>query len=106
MLTYESQIVLKATPQKAWNSFRTFGAIHEWHPATAGRRLLVGQNGKPPAVREFRPKGGGFVISELRSYDEGSKRSKYRIIKTPCQRSGLSDAATPGHARQASRAAE
>lgn len=82
VLKYESQVTLKASPQKAWDSFKTFGAIHEWHPATEGTRLLVGENGKPLAVREFQLKGGGFVISELLAYDESKKRFKYRIIKT------------------------
>jgi mxaD protein len=83
VLKYKSEVALKAPPQKAWDSFKTFGAIHEWHPATEGTKLLVGENGKPLAVREFQIKGGpGFVISELLAYDEGRKRFKYRIIKT------------------------
>jgi mxaD protein len=83
MLKYKSEITLKASPQKAWDSFKTFGAIHDWHPATEGCRLLVGENGKPLAVREFQLKGGGgFVISELLSYDEARKHFRYRIIKT------------------------
>ncbi len=82
VLKYESQVTLKASPQKAWDSFKTFGAIHEWHPATEGTKLLVGENGKPLAVREFQLKGGGFVISELLAYDEAKKHFKYRIIKT------------------------
>jgi mxaD protein len=74
---------LKASPQKAWDSFKTFGSIHDWHPATENSKLLVGQNGKPLAVREFQLKGGpGFVISELLSYDEAKKHFRYRIIKT------------------------
>ena len=82
VLKYKSEITLKASPQKAWDSFKTFGAIHEWHPATEGTKLLVGENGKPLAVREFQLKGGGFVISELLAYDEKRKHFKYRIIKT------------------------
>jgi mxaD protein len=83
VLKYKSEIALAASPQKAWDSFKTFGKIHEWHPATEGSRLLVGQEGKPLAVREFQLKGGpGFVISELLDYKEGKKWFKYRIIKT------------------------
>jgi mxaD protein len=83
VLSYKSQIALKASPQKAWNSFKKFDSIHEWHPATEGTKLLVGQNGKPLAVREFQLKGGpGFVISELLAYDEARRWFKYRIIKT------------------------
>ena len=81
-LKYASQIDSKATPQKAWESFRKFDSIHEWHPATEGTKLLVGSNGKALAVRGFQLKGGGFVISELLAYDEGRKWFKYRIIKT------------------------
>ena len=81
-LKYKSEIALKASPRKAWDSFKTFGAIHEWHPATEGTKLLVGENGKALAVREFQLKGGGFVISELLSYDEARKHFKYRILKT------------------------
>jgi mxaD protein len=82
-LKYKSEIALKASPQKAWDSFKTFGSIHDWHPATENSRLLVGQNGKALAVREFQIKGGpAFVISELLSYDEGRKHFRYRIIKT------------------------
>ena len=83
VLKHKSEITLKASPQKAWDSFKTFGAIHDWHPATEGTKLLVGANGKPLAVREFQLKGGdGFVISELLAYDEARKHFKYRIIKT------------------------
>jgi mxaD protein len=82
VLKYESEITLKASPQKAWGSFKTFSAIHAWHPATEGTRLLVGRDGKPLAVREFQLKGGGFVISELLTYQEGQKRFTYRILKT------------------------
>ena len=82
LLKYKSQVTLKAAPQKAWDAFKKFDAIHEWHPATEGTRLLVGQNAKALAVREFQLKGGGFVISELLAYDEGRKWFRYRIIKT------------------------
>lgn len=82
MLSYTSQITLKASPQKAWDAFKKFDSIHEWHPVTEGTRLLVGENGKPLAVREFQLKGGGFVISELLAYDEAKKWFRYRIIKT------------------------
>ena len=74
-LNYKSEVTVKTSPQKAWDSFKTFGAIHEWHPATEGTKLLVGENGKPLAVREFQLKGGGgFVISELLAYNEVGKR--------------------------------
>lgn len=82
VLKYKSEVALKAPPAKAWDSFKTFSAIHEWHPVTEGTRLLVGEDGKALAVREFQLKGGGFVISELLSYSESSRRFKYRIIKT------------------------
>jgi mxaD protein len=82
LLKYKSEITLKASPQKAWNAFKKFDSIHEWHPATEGTKLLVGENGKPLAVREFQVKGGAFVISELLAYDEAKKWFRYRIIKT------------------------
>ena len=83
-LKYKSQIALKASPQKAWDSFKTFDAIHTWHPATEGAHLLVGSNGKPLAVREFKLKGdpNSFVISELLAYNEARQWFRYRIIKT------------------------
>jgi len=82
VLRYQSEVAVAASPQKAWDSFKTFSAIHAWHPATEGTRLLVGKDGQPLAVREFQLKGGGFVISELLAYDEAKRRFKYRIIKT------------------------
>ncbi|WP_028998321.1 SRPBCC family protein [Azohydromonas australica] len=82
VLKYESQVTLKASPQKAWDAIKTFDKIHEWHPATEGTKLLVGENGKPLAVREFQVKGGASVISELLAYDEKKKWYRYRIIKT------------------------
>ena len=54
-------------------SFKTFSAIHEWHPVTEGTKLLVGEDGRPLAVREFQLKGGGSVISELLTYNEARK---------------------------------
>jgi mxaD protein len=82
VLKYKDQVTLKAPPQKAWNTFKDFDSIHKWHPATENTVLLVGQNGKPLAVREFQVKGGAFVISELLAYDEAKRWFKYRIIKT------------------------
>ena len=83
VLQYKDQITVKAPPQKTWDSFKTFDSIHTWHPATEGTKLLVGQNGKALAVREFRIKGGdAFVISELLAFDEAKKWFRYRIIKT------------------------
>jgi|GEM_PF-1067169 len=82
VLKYSSEIAVKASPEKAWDSFKKFDSIHEWHPVTEGTKLLVGQNGKPLAVREFQLKGGGFVISELLAYDEAKRWYRYRIIKT------------------------
>jgi len=82
ILHYKDQIKLKASPQQAWDTFKQFDSIHTWHPATEGTVLLVGENGKPLAVREFQLKGGGFVISELLDYDEAKMWFQYRIIKT------------------------
>jgi mxaD protein len=83
VLKHKDEITLKATPQKAWDTFKDFDSIHKWHPATENTVLLVGQNGKPLAVREFQIKGAGaFVISELLAYDERKRWFKYRIIKT------------------------
>jgi len=82
LLFHKDQITLKASPQKAWDLFKVFDAIHTWHPATEKCVMLVGENGKPLAVREFQLKGGGFVISELLDYDEHKQWFKYRILKT------------------------
>lgn len=82
VLRYQEQIALKASPQQSWNAIKVFDSIHLWHPVTEGTVLLVGENGKPLAVREFQVKGGGFVISELLAYDEAKKWFRYRIIKT------------------------
>ena len=82
VLKYKDEVALKASPQKAWDTFKAFDSIHKWHPATENTVLLVGQNGRPLAVREFQVKGGAFVISELLAYDEGKRWFKYRIIKT------------------------
>ncbi len=82
VLHYKDQITLKADPQKVWDKIKKFDSIHTWHPAAEGTVLLVGENGKPLAVREFQVEGGGFVISELLDYDETKRWFKYRIIKT------------------------
>jgi len=82
MLHFEDKVALKASPDVAWNSFKTFDKIDAWHPATENCAMLEGENGKPLAVREFQLKGGGFVISELLDYDESRKWFRYRILKT------------------------
>lgn len=81
-LRYASRITLVAHPQKAWDAIKDFDSIHLWHPATEATVLLVGENGKPLAVREFQVKGGGFVISELLAFEEEKRWFRYRIIKT------------------------
>lgn len=83
VLKYKSEIALTASLQKAWDAFKTFSALHAWHPATEGCKLLVGEDGKPLAVREFQRKGGGgFVINELLICNEQRKRFTSRILKT------------------------
>lgn len=82
VLRYASRIALDAAPQRAWDAIKDFDGIHLWHPATEATVLLVGENGRPLAVREFQVKGGGFVISELLAYDEARKWYRYRIVKT------------------------
>ena len=82
LLRHKDQVVLEASPQKAWDAIKRFDSIHAWHPAVESTELLLGMNGKPLAVREFQLKGGGYVISELLAYDEGRKWYRYRIIKT------------------------
>ena len=82
VLHHEDQITLEASPQKAWDAIKKFDSIHTWHPAAESTVLLVGENGKPLAVREFQTRDGGFVISELLEYDETKMWFKYRIIKT------------------------
>jgi mxaD protein len=81
-MPYEASIEIKAPERSFWDVFKTFGRIHDWHPATENTVLLVGEEGKPLAVREFQIKGGGFVISELLEYSEADMWFKYRIIKT------------------------
>ena len=81
MLYHKDQITLKVSPQKVWDTIKKFDSIHTWHPAAESTELLVGENGKPLAVREFQTIDGGFVISELLEYDETKMWFKYRIIK-------------------------
>ena len=82
VLHHTDQITLKESPQKVWDTIKQFDSIHTWHPAAEGTVLLVGENNKPLAVREFQTIDGGFVISELLEYDEAKMWFKYRIIKT------------------------
>ena len=82
VLHHKDQITLKAPPQKVWDTIKKFDSIHTWHPAAESTVMLVGENGKSLAVREFQTNDGGFVISELLEYDETKMWFKYRIIKT------------------------
>ncbi len=82
VLHHKDQIALNAPPQKVWDTIKGFDSIHTWHPAAESTELLVGENGKPLAVREFQTVDGGFVISELLEYDETAMWFKYRIIKS------------------------
>lgn len=82
VLHHEDQITLEASAQRAWDAIKDFDAIHTWHPAAVSTEMLVGENGRPLAVREFQVADGGFVISELLDYDEARRWFKYRIIKT------------------------
>jgi mxaD protein len=82
VLSHEQALSLNAAPQTAWEAIKRFDRIDSWHPGTCNCRLLVGENGKPLAVREFELPGGGFVISELLAYDEARRWFRYRILKT------------------------
>ncbi len=81
VLHHKDQITVKASPQKVWDTIKKFDSIHTWHPAAESTVLLVGENGKPLAVREFQTTDGGSVISELLEYDETKMWFKYRILK-------------------------
>lgn len=82
MLTYMSSIEVAAPPQKVWDSFKDFDRIHAWHPATENTVHVAGERNRALAVREFQLKGGGFVISELLSFNEQPRWFTYRILKT------------------------
>jgi len=82
VLNHKAQVTLKTSPQEVWDTIKNFDSIHAWHPICEGTVLLVGENNKPLAVREFQINGGGFVMSELLEFDETKKWFKYRIIKT------------------------
>ena len=82
VLHHKDQVTVKAAPQKVWDTIKGFDSIHTWYPAAESTVLLVGENGKPLAVREFQTMDGGFVISELLEYDEAKMWFKYRILKT------------------------
>ncbi len=82
VLHHQDHITLEAPPQKVWDAIKDFDSIHTWHPAAQSTVMLVGENGKPLAVREFQTTDGGFVISELLEYDEAKRWFKYRIIKS------------------------
>ena len=73
LLDHEDQIIVRASAQTAWDMIKTFDSIHTWHPAAVSTELLVGENGKPLAVREFQTADGGIVISELLDYEPGKE---------------------------------
>ena len=81
-LEIHERLEITGDPEIIWNSFKIFGAIDHWHPATLNCRLILGEEGVPGAVREFDIKGGGHVISELLRYDEERRYFRYRILKT------------------------
>ena len=81
-LSYASEAALKAAPQKPWDLIKVFDKIDAWHPATKNCRMVIGENTRPGAVREFDVEGGAHVMSELLEYDEAKMYYKYRIIKT------------------------
>ena len=62
VLRHTEQVILKASTQKAWDAIKEFDGIHAWLPAVESTALLVGENGKPLAVREFQLKG---VLGDL-----------------------------------------
>ena len=82
LLQHRDHVTLEASPQKAWDAIKNFDSIHTWHPAAESTEMLVGENGKPLAVREFQATDGGFVISERLEYAEAKRWFRYRIIKS------------------------
>jgi len=82
LLFWKDQVTLSTSPQDAWDLIKVFDKIDKWHPGTENCVMLVGANGVPGAVREFRLKGGGFIISELLEYREADRWFRYRILKT------------------------
>ena len=41
VLHHKDQIVLKAAPEKAWDTIKHFDSIHKWHPAAQSTELLL-----------------------------------------------------------------
>lgn len=79
----EKTIIIDASPDKVWALVKDFGNMQKWHPAVESTKLDKRKNdaGEEETVRLLTLKGGGTILENLKSIDEGSKQLKYGIIE-------------------------
>lgn len=79
----EKTVVIDASPDKVWGLVKDFGNWQKWHPAVESTKLDKRKNdsGEEETTRLLNLKGGGTILENLKSIDEGSKQMKYGIIE-------------------------
>ena len=76
-LKVEESIVIDAPPEAVWAIVGDFGKAEKWMPMVA-RSIAQGGN-TVGASRELTLKSGAVIIEELKEYDAGNMRLKYRV---------------------------
>lgn len=77
------EIVVKASPAKAWAVVKDFGAIHKWHPAVADCKTetKADEAGVELLHRTLTLKGGGTLLEKQTINADADMKLEYRIVE-------------------------
>lgn len=77
------EVVVKATPAKAWAVVKDFGAIHKWHPAVAESKTetKADEAGVELLHRTLTLKDGGTLLEKQTISADEDMKLEYRIVE-------------------------
>jgi len=77
------EVVVKASPAKAWSVVKNFGGIDKWHPAVAETKTETKQDetGAELLHRTLTLKGGGTILEKQTINSDEEMKLEYRIVE-------------------------
>lgn len=77
------EVVVNASPAKAWAVVKDFGAIHKWHPAVAEctTATKADEAGVELLHRTLTLKGGGTILEKQTISSDEEMKLEYRIVE-------------------------
>lgn len=77
------EVVVKASPAKAWSAIKDFGAISKWHPSVAETKteIKADDSGNELLHRLITLKGGGTILEKQTISADEEMKLEYKIVE-------------------------